>query len=286
MANKTFNDASYARKAMADGDTISCQTGDTVAGAQFAMKGSNLKTYLKTYFDTLYHPLMGSSDDLAEGSTNLYLTAAERTAIATNSAKVSNQQLTGDVTTPSASSGATTISNSAVTGPKIQSGAVDNTKMASNAIAAANIQDGAVTAPGKIGASGTPSSSTYLRGDGAWATPPLSGGGPQAWMYALSDETTDLTTGVKVTSRVPYGGTLSQVRVTLTTAGSSSTVVRATHAASNMVADMTLPASDKSTTTTTITVPTMVDDAELVFSIQTAGTGAKGLKIHMLVTPS
>lgn len=75
-------------------------------------------------------------DNMVEGSTNLILTSAERSAITSNSAKVTNATHTGDVT----GSGELTIA----------SGAVDIAMLS---------------------ATGTADNTTYLRGDNTWATP-------------------------------------------------------------------------------------------------------------------
>lgn len=61
------------------------------------------------------------------------------------------------------------IANEAITSGKILDGSVDYVDIASNAIITSKISDSSVTVP-KIAASGTASSSTYLRGDGSWST--------------------------------------------------------------------------------------------------------------------
>jgi len=61
------------------------------------------------------------------------------------------------------------IETSAITTDKLAPGQVTSAKLGPNAVTAPNIGPGAVTFP-KISATGTASSSTYLRGDGSWAS--------------------------------------------------------------------------------------------------------------------
>ena len=70
-----------------------------------------------------------------------------------------------------------------------------------NAVTTAKINDGAVTTS-KLSATGTASSSTYLRGDGTWQAPPSGGGGPTGCSSAgqtCSDGSKYVSPGLYVT---------------------------------------------------------------------------------------
>lgn len=60
-----------------------------------------------------------------------------------------------------------------LTSSQLGAGSVDTTALAADAVATVDIANGAVTIP-KLSATGTASSSTFLRGDGAWASAGLS----------------------------------------------------------------------------------------------------------------
>lgn len=108
------------------------------------------------YNGTEWASLNGSNGQgLANGSAagQVYLTGPAAPYAPQNPATV-----TGDVTI--SSSAATTIANNAITTAKINDAAVTTAKLA----------DGSVTTE-KISATGTASETTYLRGDGSWATP-------------------------------------------------------------------------------------------------------------------
>jgi hypothetical protein len=97
-------------------------------------------------------------------------------------ASQSPQTVTGDVTI--SSTAVTTIANNAVTTAKILDANVTTAKIA----------DANVTVA-KISATGTASATTYLRGDGAWATPSSGGSG------AIGISATNTTT-----QSIPIGG--------------------------------------------------------------------------------
>lgn len=107
---------------------------------------------------------------------------------------------------------------------------------------------------------------------------------------AVSDEVTALTAGAgKVTFRAPFAMTLTAIpRASLTTASSSGTVVVDVNEAGVSVlgADkLSIDANERTSTTaataTTLADTTIADDAEITLDIDSAGTGAKGLKVTL-----
>lgn len=113
--------------------------------------------------------------------------------------------------------------------------------------------------------------------------PPL-----EVWEFALSDETTAITTGTeKLTWRTPAAITITGVRASLSTASSSGipTVDINDSGSSILSTKLTIDATEK--TSTTASVPAVIsdtalaDDAEITFDIDVAGTNAKGLKVKI-----
>lgn len=110
-------------------------------------------------------------------------------------------------------------------------------------------------------------------------------------IVAIGDETTDLTTGnAKVTIRTPYGLQNVEVRASLTTASSSGlvTVDVNENGVSILSTKVTIDQGEK-TSTTAATAPVYADtslaaDSEITFDVDTAGVGAKGLKITIIGT--
>lgn len=107
----------------------------------------------------------------------------------------------------------------------------------------------------------------------------------ESWMFALSDETSSITTGTKLTVRWPYATKISAVRASLSTASSSGTVTVDINEGGSSILSTKLTIDSGETTSTTAATPavisdnTFADDAEITFDIDTAGTGAKGLKV-------
>ncbi|KEC73137.1 hypothetical protein RLPCCGM1_c1253 [Rhizobium leguminosarum bv. phaseoli CCGM1] len=112
---------------------------------------------------------------------------------------------------------------------------------------------------------------------------------PFELIVAATDETTDITTGTaKATFRMPDGVTLTAVRASLTTASSSGVVTVDINegGASILSTKLTIDASEKTSTTAAtpavISDASLADDAEITIDIDTAGTGAKGLKVVLI----
>ena len=111
----------------------------------------------------------------------------------------------------------------------------------------------------------------------------------QSVIIAVSDESTAITTGTaKVTFRMPYALTLTGVRASVNTASSSGVVTVDINEGGVSVLSTTLTIDANEKTSTTAATPVVIsdtslaDDAEITIDIDTAGTGAKGLKVILL----
>lgn len=116
----------------------------------------------------------------------------------------------------------------------------------------------------------------------------LDPGREEAWPVALSDEATNLTAGLaKTTWRAPYPLTVTKVRGSLTTASSSGVVTVNIREAGTSIfsTKLTIDASSRTSVGAAVAAvlsdTALADDAELTFDIDTAGTGAKGLKVTL-----
>lgn len=128
-------------------------------------------------------------------------------------------------------------------------------------------------------------SSTYLRGDMTWAKIPV------VIPIAVGDETTAITTGNgKVTFRMPFAMTLTEVRASLTTASSSGLPqINVKEGGTTIFStNLTIDASEKTSTTAAtpavISDASLANDAEITIDIVAAGTGAAGLKVYLIGT--
>jgi len=118
----------------------------------------------------------------------------------------------------------------------------------------------------------------------------------ECFTIAVSDETTDITTGTaKVTFRAPFAFTIPRIpRASLSTASSSGLPEVNIKVAGTTIfsTKLTIDATEKTSTTAataavlTTTPTTVSDDAEITIDIDTAGTGAKGLKVYLFYVRS
>jgi hypothetical protein len=120
--------------------------------------------------------------------------------------------------------------------------------------------------------------------DVVWSTP------LESLIIAVGDETTAITVGAaKVTFRMPYAFTLVGLpRASLTTASSSGNPAIDINDGGVSIFSTTLTIDANEKTSTTATTPAVVsdsslaDDAEITIDIDTAGTGAAGLKVTLI----
>lgn len=114
----------------------------------------------------------------------------------------------------------------------------------------------------------------------------------QSFIIAASDETTALTTGTaKATFRMPYAFTLTAVRASLTTAGSTSgvTTIDINEGASSILSTKITIDQGELTSTTAATAPvisdaSLADDAQITIDIDGLSGGASetGLKVTLI----
>ena len=171
----------------------------------------------------------------------------------------------GDVVGPASSTDNAIVLFDGVTGKLLQEGQLGN----------GLIMDTATTPPtlAVLGASGT--------------------GLTQAIPIACSDETSDLTTGLKVTFRMPYAMTLTAVRGSLTTAATGATLFQFDVNEGGTTIFSTEPTFDASEkTTTTAATPSVLsdtalaDDAQMTVDIVAVGStiAGAGLKVCLIGT--
>lgn len=114
----------------------------------------------------------------------------------------------------------------------------------------------------------------------------------ESMVFAISDEATAITTGTaKITVRMPYAFTLlagnAGIRASLNTASSSGlpTVDMNVNGSTILSTKLTIDASEKTSLTAATAVvisnTALLDDDEVTFDIDVAGTGAKGLKVML-----
>ena len=112
-----------------------------------------------------------------------------------------------------------------------------------------------------------------------------------SFVIACSDETTALTTGTKVTFRLPFAFTVTEVRASLTTAGTGANLVTldfeqngTTILSTEITIDATELTSTTATTPPVIQTSALTDDASIdcdVVQIDSGGVSA-GLKMYLI----
>ena len=114
----------------------------------------------------------------------------------------------------------------------------------------------------------------------------------ESFVIAMGDETTSITTGLKVTFRMPYAFTVTEVKGSLTTASSSGSVIYDIHEGTSggtsimTTNKITIEANEltskDATTQPTVTDTALASDAEMTLYVDSAGTGAKGPKVVII----
>lgn len=111
----------------------------------------------------------------------------------------------------------------------------------------------------------------------------------EAITVAISDETTAITTGTaKITFRMPFAMTLTEVRASLATVSSSGLPTFDINEGGSTILSTKLTIDANEKTSVTAATPAVIsdadlaDDAEITIDVDVAGTGAKGAKITFI----
>jgi len=110
-------------------------------------------------------------------------------------------------------------------------------------------------------------------------------------MFACSDEVSDLTTGILLTFRMPYGLTLTEIKLCVNSAPSVTKVIVDVKKNGTTIFS-TLPSIDPGSTTSVGAVPYVIsnnnlsDDSIITIITTSVGSGilAKGLKVTLIGT--
>ena len=111
---------------------------------------------------------------------------------------------------------------------------------------------------------------------------------PVSLIVAVGDETTAITAGTgKVTFRLPHAMTLTAVRASLTTAGTTLTTVDINEGGTTILSTkLTIDANEKTSQSAAaaavISDTALAADAEITIDIDGAGTSAAGLKVTLI----
>lgn len=115
------------------------------------------------------------------------------------------------------------------------------------------------------------------------------GTGTESIIIAVSDETTPITAGAtKIRYRMPYALTLTGVKASLSNASTSGNPTIDINENGVSILSTKLSIDSGETTSKTATTPVVIsdfalaEDAEITIDIDTAGTGATGLKVYLI----
>ncbi len=195
---------------------------------------------------------------------------------------------------------ATVVTNANLTGPVTSAG--NATTITGKAITIAMLADGtdgelitwnacAVAATVGVGNCGE-----FLKSQGAgcppiFATLPCGATPTESMMFAASDETTALTTGLKLTFHMPYAFTLTDIKGSLTTASCCGVVtVDVSEAGTSIMTCCKVQFDACEATTETAACPPVLTDTSLAnnavmtICVDVAGMCAAGLKITLIGT--
>ncbi len=112
-----------------------------------------------------------------------------------------------------------------------------------------------------------------------------------SFVLACSDEETALTTGTKLTFRMPFAYTVTAVRASLTTAGTGANLVTVdinesgtTILSTKITIDATETTSTTASTPPVIDDPDLADDAQMTIDIDQIDSGgvSAGLKVYII----
>lgn len=112
----------------------------------------------------------------------------------------------------------------------------------------------------------------------------------QSFVMACSDETSDITTGNKVTFRMPYAFTVTAVRASLTTAATGAIFVVDINESGSTILSTKLSIDISETTSTTSATPPVIsdsslaDDSIITIDVDTIGStnSGQGLKVTII----